>query len=78
MRDESSLKEELIEKDEEFRSLHEEHLAHKAKLQEIREKSLLSEEDEVEIKRIKLKKLELKDRMEVILNRHRAEVSTTA
>lgn len=65
------LKEELIQTDAEFRRLYEEHLDYKRRLQEIQQKSLLSQEDEVEEKRIKLHKLMLKDQMEAILRLHR-------
>ena len=60
------MKEELLKTDDSFRSLYEEHQGCKTKLTEIRAKTLLSEEDENEIKRIKLHKLALKDRMESI------------
>lgn len=65
------LKEELIQTDAEFRRLYEEHQEYKRRLQEIQQKSLLSQEDEVEEKRIKLHKLMLKDQMEAILRTHR-------
>ena len=58
------VKDELIRSDESFRNLHEEHLAYKEKLDTIRMKSLPSQEDESEMKRIKLHKLTLKDQME--------------
>ena len=64
------VKEELIRSDEAFRSLYEEHREYKEKLRAIRGKSLPSEEDEIEIKRIKLHKLALKDRMEAMLREH--------
>ncbi len=64
------VKEELIRSDEAFRGLYEEHQEYKKKLHSIRVKSLPSEEDEIEIKRIKLHKLALKDRMEVMLHEH--------
>lgn len=65
-----SVKRELIQKDDEFRSLYEEHLAFKERLESIRVKLLLSEQDEVEMKKIKLHKLTLKDRMESMLRDH--------
>ena len=58
------VKEELIANDEAFRKLFEEHQEFEAKLEAIQAKALLSEEDEHEIKRIKLHKLSLKDQME--------------
>ena len=65
------LKAELIKTDDEFRRLYEEHQAYERRLQEINQKSLLSQEDEIEEKKIKLHKLALKDRMEEILRSHR-------
>ncbi len=70
-----SVKEKLIRSDESFRSLYEEHLEYKRKLDQIRGKSLPSEQDEIEIKRIKLHKLALKDQMEA---RMRAEANTVS
>ena len=69
------LREELLKTDESFRSLFEEHQEYKQKLAAIRGKMLLSEEDETEIKRIKLHKLTLKDRMEQIVREHRSSAS---
>lgn len=65
------LKEELIQTDGEFRRLYEEHQEYERRLQDIQQKSLLSQDDEAEEKRIKLHKLVLKDQMEVILRAHR-------
>ena len=65
-----STRERLIASDETFRSLYEEHLEYKKRLESIRHKSLLSQEDEVEMKRIKLHKLSLKDRMEAIVRQY--------
>jgi uncharacterized protein YdcH (DUF465 family) len=65
------LKEELLRTDDEFRRLYEEHKEYERRLQELNHKSLLSEEDEAEEKKIKLHKLVLKDHMEEILRHHR-------
>ena len=65
------LKQELIESDERFRSLFEEHQNFERRLEELRDQSLLSEEDEREEKQVKRQKLLLKDRMESILRSHR-------
>lgn len=67
------LKKELLETDEEFRSLFEEHQNYKERLNLIKEKSFPSPEDESEAKQIKLHKLQLKDRMEEIARLHRQE-----
>ena len=69
--------EELIQTDETFRRLYEEHQKYKQRLVDIRTKSLPSEADEIEIKRIKIHKLSLKDRMEVML-RERSRAHATA
>ncbi|MDA8021247.1 MAG: DUF465 domain-containing protein [Thermoanaerobaculia bacterium] len=60
------VKQELLESDDDFRSLYEEHKQCKERLVTLRHKSLLSEDDEMEMKRIKLHKLSLKDRMETL------------
>jgi uncharacterized protein YdcH (DUF465 family) len=70
-RDDSELREELLRTDDQFRQLHGEHQEFEHRLQELEQKSLLSQEDESEEKRIKLHKLTLKDRMEQILREHR-------
>lgn len=63
--------EELLETDDEFRDLVEEHRRSEERLGELQTRSMLSPEDEAEEKQIKLHKLYLKDQMEQILRRHR-------
>jgi len=65
------LKAELIKTDDDFRRLYEEHQEFERRLQELNQKTLPSQEDEMEEKKIKLHKLVLKDRMEQILRLHR-------
>jgi uncharacterized protein YdcH (DUF465 family) len=65
------LKSELLKTDDEYRRLYEEHQEYEKRLNEINQKTLLSQEDEVEEKKIKLHKLVLKDHMEQILRTHR-------
>ena len=65
------LKAELIQTDDDFRRLYEEHQEFERRLQEINQKTLLSQDDEMEEKKIKLHKLVLKDRMEQLLRLHR-------
>ncbi|HEV2846148.1 MAG TPA: DUF465 domain-containing protein [Thermoanaerobaculia bacterium] len=65
------LKAELINTDEEFRRLYEEHQDYERRLQSLNQKQLLSQDEEVEEKKIKLHKLVLKDHMEQILRQHR-------
>jgi hypothetical protein len=63
----SDLREELIATDEEYRRLYQEHQEYERRLDELNHRSLLSQDDEIEEKRIKLHKLALKDRMEAIV-----------
>jgi uncharacterized protein YdcH (DUF465 family) len=65
------IKEELLQTDSDFRRLHDEHQDYERRLHDLQAKSLLSEDDEAEEKRIKLHKLALKDQMEAILRSHR-------
>lgn len=62
-----ALKEELLRDDARFRQLHEEHQRLERQLDALNQKSLHSEDDETEMKRIKREKLRLKDQMEIIL-----------
>ena len=66
-----SLRQELLETDEEFRQLYQEHQGSENRLQQINHKTLLSQEDELEAKALKRHKLFLKDRMAVILRSQR-------
>ena len=68
---EDTLKRELLESNHEFRSLFEQHQQFENRLLELRQKSILSQEDELEEKQIKRHKLQLKDKMEAILRSHR-------
>ena len=65
------LKTELIQTDDQFRRLYEEHREYERRLAELNQKSLLSQDDEIEEKKIKRHKLALKDRMEELLRSHR-------
>lgn len=67
------IREELIATDDEFRRLFQEHRASEERLTRIHQKSWLSQDDEVEEKRIKLHKLALKDRMELLVRQRSAE-----
>ena len=62
--------EELDATDPEFRRLHDEHRHHEERLQVLAAKPRLSEDEEMEEKRLKKEKLHLKDRMEAIRLRH--------
>jgi uncharacterized protein YdcH (DUF465 family) len=59
--------------DDELRSLFEEHESLKQKLQEYRSKHYLTNEEEIEEKRIQKLKLASKDRMMAILGRYQSD-----
>ena len=63
--------ESLTEIDPEYRRLHAEHRDHEHRLEALAVKSRLSEEEELEEKRLKKEKLMIKDRMEAIARTHR-------
>jgi uncharacterized protein YdcH (DUF465 family) len=71
MPDRDALREELLSSDQEFRRLFEEHQDCERRLEALRQKTMLSQEEELELKQIKVHKLALKDRMEVLLRSHR-------
>jgi uncharacterized protein len=71
------LKEDLLQTDDEYRRLYDEHQEYERRLEQLNQSSLLSQDDELEAKRIKLHKLVLKDRMHAIL-RTRSEERVTA
>jgi uncharacterized protein YdcH (DUF465 family) len=68
--DHDALVRELLETDTDFRRLHDEHQQCEHRLEELRYKSLLSQEDEIEEKKLKVHKLALKDRMEYMVREH--------
>jgi uncharacterized protein YdcH (DUF465 family) len=69
------LKELLLKTDEEFRQLATQHHELDDRLHQLATKSYLSEPELLEEVTLKKRKLQLKDRMEDILRRHRSEPS---
>jgi len=65
------LKEELLRTDEEFHQLVAKHHELEDRLHELTSKHYLSEPEQLEQVTLKKRKLQLKDRMEDILRRHR-------
>lgn len=61
----------LSEENPRFRKLHEEHVLFEKKLQEFEEMAYLSEDEDLEMKKIKKLKLAGKEEMEAILKDHR-------
>jgi uncharacterized protein YdcH (DUF465 family) len=68
-----ALKDELLRTDEEFHDLAARHHELEDRLHELTAKQYLSEPEQVEEVTLKKRKLQLKDRMEDILRRHRQE-----
>jgi uncharacterized protein YdcH (DUF465 family) len=67
------LKTHLMQTDEEFRRLAEEHATFHKQLEALEAKSHLTAEEEVEEHRLKKVKLQLKDQMNQIISRYRAQ-----
>lgn len=65
----------LLGADPELRRHYEEHAQLKQRLQELREKSFLTEEEEIEEKTIQKQKLAGKDRIMEILARHKRQAA---
>ncbi len=68
------LKDVLFRTDEEFHQLAEQHHELDDRLHQLTAKSYLSEPEQLEETTLKKRKLQLKDRMEDILRRHRDQV----
>jgi uncharacterized protein YdcH (DUF465 family) len=69
---ENQAKESVTDIDSEYRRLQEQHRGHEERLQLLATKARLSEDEEMEEKRLKKEKLLIKDRMEA-LARHRRD-----
>ena len=67
--------ESLTDIDPEYRRLHAEHRDHEHRLEMLAGKPRLSEEEELEEKRLKKEKLLIKDRMEAIARTYRVGVA---
>lgn len=65
----------LPDTDPEYRRLHDEHQDHEQRLHVLASKPRLSEDEEIEEKRLKKEKLLIKDRMEAIARSHRVGVA---
>lgn len=78
MADSLDLKPLLLETDEEFRQLASKHRELEERLHELSKKPYLSEPEQLEEVTLKKRKLQLKDKMESIVRRHRAHTSPPA
>jgi uncharacterized protein YdcH (DUF465 family) len=66
-----TLKQDLLRTNDAFRRLHEEHQECETRLAQLSQRSLPTQEDEAELKRLKVHKLSIKDRMETLLREAR-------
>jgi uncharacterized protein YdcH (DUF465 family) len=66
-----SLRDDHLDRDEEYRQLEAQHHEYESRLGELAAKAVLSDEEQVEETTLKKKKLQLKDRMYQIARRHR-------
>jgi uncharacterized protein YdcH (DUF465 family) len=71
MPDLDALKQELMQSHEEYQRLAQEHQTFERRLQQLAQKTMLSQDEEILEKQIKIQKLKLKDRMEEILRAQR-------
>lgn len=70
---EDELKAHLIQTDEEFRRLAEQHRQYKQRLQELALRPYLTPQEQLEEAQLKKLKLRLKDQMQQIMERYRAQ-----
>ncbi len=61
--DEKALKELMLNENADFRRLHDDHQACEKRLEGLQGKSFLNEEEKLEVRELKKRKLALKDRM---------------
>lgn len=71
--DERAAKDYLLEHDEEFRKLFEEHQQWERRLAELIQKPFLTSDEQLEEVRIKKRKLFLKDRMQWLINSRQSQ-----
>jgi uncharacterized protein YdcH (DUF465 family) len=63
----------LVQGDEEYRRLEAQHHEYESRLGELADKAVLNDDEQVEETMLKKKKLQLKDRMQLIARRYRSE-----
>lgn len=66
------IREKLLEVNEEYRRLNEQHREYESRLTSLTSKTVLSDQEQIEETTLKKKKLQLKDRMEAIAREARA------
>jgi hypothetical protein len=69
--DERELKEQMLRESPEFKRLFQEHQSYEKKLDDLTKKSFLSEDERIEERELKKRKLALKDRMYLLMSEFR-------
>ena len=75
-RDTLDIKQLLLQSNEEFRRLSQKHSSFNEQLEKLIHKAYLSEEEKVEEINLKKKKLQIKDQMEIMIQRYRQQLTT--
>ncbi|MFQ6109465.1 MAG: hypothetical protein ACE5L7_07930 [Candidatus Aminicenantales bacterium] len=73
--EEEEIKEILLKENEEFRKAYRMHQQYEKKLEEFKKKGFLSEEEKLQEKELKKKKLALKDKMYYLMIEYRKSLS---
>ena len=74
---EAELRDQLLKKNEEFRRLAAEHQSYDDQLEGLTNKHFLSDEEQLQEKRLKKKKLILKDRMYSMVQKYRKQMGAS-
>ena len=76
MSESGSIRDKLLQVNEEYRRLNEQHREYESRLTTLTSKTVLSDDEQLEETTLKKKKLHIKDRMEAIAREARATVGT--
>jgi len=69
--EEKDLKKFLLKENEEFRKVYEQHQKYEKKLEKLRKKRFMNEEERMEEKKLEKKKLALKDKMYFLMTEYK-------
>ena len=73
--EEKELKEIMLKDNEEFRKAYKKHQMYEKRLEQLKKKAFLSEEEKLEEKELKKKKLALKDKMYYLMTEYRKSLT---